>query len=1185
MQETKKKQALGVLKQRENLTTEEFIDKARAVTAEDALVFKAKKGNEFQSQKEFTDYQKRVGYLSTLAFTLLYGILRKPSALPAGPGYPYTKRVGEEIPGEKSTALQVASEKEGGHSTALQVASEKTVVTSEKSIEPASGEKTKGDDKSKSGGYYKQVNQPPALNYYQVLGVNEDATPEEIRGAYRNIARRVAPDVAVNENELLKQGLTKSEIKDRFQRANDELAKVNEAYAILGGRKNKIDYDKVRKEKAESQTGNTHQPKTTGGASQPQNVAITLTPTIPENKEVLAARERTKDFRAMLTNAGGTLNLQPEEIKLLQIQGHLPEGIQAPAIDAAVNFHTNGGDAIQLAIATEKSKLSKEMKVLVERDIVYTAGALQESKLTPHEDLRLAAQTPMVSIIEEVPTSYQAQPNQMVYQREENAGGSFLQDEALSRIQGGVKGKATNLIQNQLQLKGLSTEAIKKGAQQFATKIGTKIATKIGVSAAVTAAATAIAPVIGTAIALVADKIIGLLKKGLNKLLQVLGLEKLVASITDKAKKGLSYAIKFAIGSIVYLLLTPAIYFLVSTLVVTVGFIIAVPLILLIITNSAYVVPEYTSPYTNPGTIGQSQYMQITKTARPSYQYQNSQLTPGFEVTYTITISALQGSLTNLNYQYECHVVNRAHTPQDCPALPANFPPAPPQTINSGSPVILTYTQLYREPSDFEDSIITDTFTVSADVQVSGGGSSRETSAGTATITIGTPPASSCPNLAGGISSGSYRGNVNPETGHGSNSYWGGPAGADCNFRIPWPAVPQMCEGPDISADPDQNNVCHTQTHLCPYYGFAIDSPASPGTPVYLPSMYGETLNWTFVSRVSINGGSWGYGYTYRANSSSGTSYQIYLGHLNFTTAPATATSGTSIGTMYPLSAGAHVHIELMVNGEYVRPDFLCGGGTPPPPQPLCTTAVNYGTSAGGRVLSYYRLGNGANHRAIVGGIHGFYEANTTSLVQNMLSYLCNNPTLIPSNMSLYIIPNANPDGYATGSIQLDPGRYNSNGVDLNRNWNYNGNWRSNACYNQACTTCVNAGTAAYSEPETSALRNLLTGNGIHEAIFYHSAANGIFYGGLNCEAQSYELAHDISSSSHYGILQGWNFTGVASDSLSAMGISTIEIELSSHTNIDWDRNINVLNTFLGWTQRDGGCTPDNFPPPPACNP
>ena len=104
--------------------------------------------------------------------------------------------------------------------------------------------------------------------------------------------------------------------------------------------------------------------------------------------------------------------------------------------------------------------------------------------------------------------------------------------------------------------------------------------------------------------------------------------------------------------------------------------------------------------------------------------------------------------------------------------------------------------------------------------------------------------------------------------------------------------------------------------------------------------------------------------------------------------------------------------------------------------QPLFEGPFSYGHSFGGRSLLAYRLGSGPSVHVIVGGIHGGYEWNTVTLISGTLKYLQENPSLVPDDVTLYVIPCANPDGYAAGTDR-ERGRMNGNGVDLNRNWDY----------------------------------------------------------------------------------------------------------------------------------------------------
>jgi murein tripeptide amidase MpaA len=231
-------------------------------------------------------------------------------------------------------------------------------------------------------------------------------------------------------------------------------------------------------------------------------------------------------------------------------------------------------------------------------------------------------------------------------------------------------------------------------------------------------------------------------------------------------------------------------------------------------------------------------------------------------------------------------------------------------------------------------------------------------------------------------------------------------------------------------------------------------------------------------------------------------------------------------------------------------------------PQPFFEGPFVYGTSFGGRPLLAYRFGIGPSVRAIIGAIHGGYEWNTVVLVSETLKYLQEDPTLVPDGVTLYAIPCANPDGYAA-SRGLD-GRVNGNGVDLNRNWDYQ--WQPTATHG---TRPVNAGTHPFSEPETEALRDFILERDVEAAIFYHSAMARVFYGAEQDQSATYELAVVVSEATGYSIaagIPGQITTGDAVDWMSAQGLAGIEVELTNHEDIEWERNRQGLLAFLNWT-------------------
>ena len=236
-----------------------------------------------------------------------------------------------------------------------------------------------------------------------------------------------------------------------------------------------------------------------------------------------------------------------------------------------------------------------------------------------------------------------------------------------------------------------------------------------------------------------------------------------------------------------------------------------------------------------------------------------------------------------------------------------------------------------------------------------------------------------------------------------------------------------------------------------------------------------------------------------------------------------------------------------------------------PTPVPFSEGPIVIGYSVQNRPLEVYRFGTGSTERLIVAGMHGGAEYNTVQLADELITYINEHPEVIPAGMTLYIMHDLNPDGVALAHDYR--GRANANGVDLNRNWdaNWQAKWPPANCWS---LTVVTAGTGPGSEPETKALMTFIQAHAFDALINYHSAALGIFAGGLPPDKYSVSLADTVAKVTTYPyppVDTGCMYTGAFTDWADVHGIAAIDVELTSHTHTDFDMNLKVLDAFLKW--------------------
>ncbi|PIR89280.1 MAG: hypothetical protein COU07_00050 [Candidatus Harrisonbacteria bacterium CG10_big_fil_rev_8_21_14_0_10_40_38] len=253
-----------------------------------------------------------------------------------------------------------------------------------------------------------------------------------------------------------------------------------------------------------------------------------------------------------------------------------------------------------------------------------------------------------------------------------------------------------------------------------------------------------------------------------------------------------------------------------------------------------------------------------------------------------------------------------------------------------------------------------------------------------------------------------------------------------------------------------------------------------------------------------------------------------------------------------------------------------------PVPTPSPSPSVQYeiiGKSVEGRNIESYTYGAGDEHLVFIGGIHGGYEWNSVVLAYNAMDYLETNKESIPENLKITIIPSMNPDGVykvlgkegrisekdAKPTEETIPGRFNAHNVDLNRNfdckWQPESTWRGNK---------VSAGTSAFSEPEAQAIRDYMLKEHPSAVVFWHSQAGEVYTSecedGISDETRN--LMKTYAKASGYKESETFDYYAVTGDAegwLARVGIPTITVELKTHENVEWDRNLAGMKSIINY--------------------
>jgi len=238
------------------------------------------------------------------------------------------------------------------------------------------------------------------------------------------------------------------------------------------------------------------------------------------------------------------------------------------------------------------------------------------------------------------------------------------------------------------------------------------------------------------------------------------------------------------------------------------------------------------------------------------------------------------------------------------------------------------------------------------------------------------------------------------------------------------------------------------------------------------------------------------------------------------------------------------------------------------------------GKSVEGRDIESFTYGEGEKHLLFVGGVHGGYEWNSVLLAYETMDYLKENIETIPDNISVIIIPSANPDGLykvtgkegrfavadvSTNKSVLESARFNSHNVDLNRNfdckWKPESTWRSKV---------VSAGAAPFSEPEAKTIRDFVLKNKPEAVIFWHSQANAVYASECNAGVlgETIDIMNAYSTAAGYQAIKSFDAYPVSGDAegwLASINIPAVTVELQTHETIELERNLKGIKALFSY--------------------
>lgn len=254
-------------------------------------------------------------------------------------------------------------------------------------------------------------------------------------------------------------------------------------------------------------------------------------------------------------------------------------------------------------------------------------------------------------------------------------------------------------------------------------------------------------------------------------------------------------------------------------------------------------------------------------------------------------------------------------------------------------------------------------------------------------------------------------------------------------------------------------------------------------------------------------------------------------------------------------------------------PTAVSSTATPVPPTlsptPLPFITMEIGRSVNEKPIEVVRFGNGARSLIFIGGLHAGFAPATVDIANQLIAQLTNSPESIPANVSIYIIPNANPDS------PRDPGelvgRLNAHEVDLNRNWPCD--WVAEA---EWAGREVSGGDRPFSEPETSALAAFIDEIDPVGVIFWEARSTSGLVSPGGCEevsqasiplAQAYADGSSFSLSDFENVAS-YDVNGDGTNWLDAQGVPAAAVLLRGYSNYNWSLHWQGIRSTINHASR-----------------